>query len=49
MIDLEKYGELLEDFFDIVISRHVLATEEFTPLEEFIAELEAERAEATQR
>ena len=46
IIDLERYGELLEDFFDIVISEHRLATEESISFEEVVAETKADRVKA---
>jgi hypothetical protein len=35
VIDLEKYNELLEDFFDVLISKHRLENDETISLEEF--------------
>lgn len=39
-IDIERYEELLEDFFDVAISEARLKEGEFIPLEEVIDELE---------
>lgn len=47
LIDLELYGELLEDFFDIVISRERL-NEPAVPFEDVVAEIEAERAKVAE-
>ena len=35
VINLEKYGDLLEDFFDIVISRRRIADDEKVSLSDF--------------
>ncbi|MDA1190518.1 MAG: hypothetical protein O3A46_02405 [Candidatus Poribacteria bacterium] len=49
LIDLEKYGELLEDFFAVVISEHRLTTETAIPFEGVVAEIAAERVEQAER
>lgn len=38
IIDLERYAELLEDFFDVVISEHRLASEPDMTWEEVMDE-----------
>ena len=40
---LKKYEELLEDFFDIAISRARLKEGDFVPFEQVAAELKAKR------
>lgn len=51
IIDLEKHGDLLEDFFDIVISADRLDCETPVPFEDVVAEIEASRSrvEETER
>ena len=41
IIDLERYGELLEDFFDVVVCRE-RASEEDIPWEEVEREIDAD-------
>ncbi|MEM8900298.1 MAG: hypothetical protein AAGC85_19440 [Bacteroidota bacterium] len=41
-IDIERYEELLEDFFDVAISEDRLKEGEFIPLDDFVEELKEE-------
>ena len=49
IIDLERYSELLEDFFDVAVSEQRLATETCVPFEDVVKEIEAERSGAHQQ
>ncbi|MEM7512012.1 MAG: hypothetical protein AAF388_13845 [Bacteroidota bacterium] len=41
-IDIERYEELLEDFFDVAISEARLKEDKFTPFDDFVDELKEE-------
>ncbi len=44
VIDLARYGELLEEFFDVAVSEHGLDTETCVPFEDVVTQVEDDRA-----
>jgi hypothetical protein len=48
VIDLARYGELLEEFFDVAVSEHRLDTETCVPFEDVVKQVEEDRARSAE-
>ncbi len=48
VIDLERHGDLLEEFLDVVISEHRLDTEVCVPFEDVVSQIKADRIRAAE-